>query len=144
MEGFRFTCPYRVGIAEINYGGHVANPAVLTYFQEARIAYLAALGPFTELDIGDGCGLILIEARVRYRAEMFHGDALALGVRTEGFGRTSFRLGYRIEGDRGVTAEGETALAAFDYGARRPRRVPQALRDAAARFEGRVLEGVAR
>lgn len=141
MDGFRFTHPYRVGIADINYGGHVSNAAVLNYFQEARIAYLAALGEFSELSIGEGCGIILIEARVRYRAEMFHGDELLLGVRTEAFGRTSFRLEYRIEGSRGVTAEGETALAAFDYAVSKPRRVPQGLRAAAARFEGRDLEG---
>ena len=141
MEGFRFINPYRVGIADINYGGHVSNAAVLEYFQEARIAYLAALGKFTELDLGDGCGMILVEARVRYRAEMFHGDELDLGVRTEAFGRTSFRLGYRIEGARGVTAEGETTVAAFDYTRRKLIRVPQSLRDAATRFEGHDLEG---
>ncbi|MDF1554036.1 MAG: thioesterase family protein [Deferrisomatales bacterium] len=139
MEEFRFTHPYRVAIADINYGGHVSNAAVLEYFQEARIAYLAALGEFSELDIGDGCGMILVEARVRYRAEMFHGDALVLGVRTEAFGRTSFRLGYRIEGPRGVTAEGETTQAAFDYVQRKLLRVPQRLRDAATHFEGRSL-----
>ena len=139
MDGFRFTCPHRVGIADINYGGHVSNAAVLTYFQEARIAYLAALGEFSELDIGDGYGLVLAEARVRYRAEMFHREALELGVTTEVLGRTSFRLGYRIEGPGGVTAEGETTLVAFDYTRRRPRRLPEPLRQAITRFEGRAL-----
>ncbi len=132
--------PPPVAIADINYGGHVSNAAVLAYFQDARIAYLAALGPFSEKDIGDGCGMIVVEARIRYRAEMFHGDGLSMGVRAEAFGRTSFRLGYRIEGALGITAEGETTQAAFDYAQRKLRRVPQGLRDAATRFEGRSLE----
>lgn len=140
MEGFRFTHPYRVGIADINFAGHVANAALLNYFQEVRIAYLEALGGFSELHLGDGCGAILVEARVRYRAEMFHGELLQLGARIETIGRTSFRIGYRIERDGKVTTEGDTVLAAFDYERRRTRRVPQGLRDAATLFEGRALE----
>ena len=139
MEGFRFTHSHRVVVADINYGGHVSNASVLAYFHDARIAYLAALGAFSEKDLGDGCGMIVVEARVRYRAEMFHGDELSLGVRTVAFGRTSFRLGYRIEDTHGITAEGETTQAAFDYALRTLRRVPQGLRDAATRFEGHSL-----
>lgn len=136
MEGFRFHIPYRVRIGDINYGGHVSNAAVLLYFQEARIGYLAQLGPFSELDVGEGCGLILPEARVRYLAEMFLGDELRVGARIEELGRTSLRMAYRVERGGQPTAEGETALVCFDYAARRPRRVPQALRDAVVALEG--------
>jgi len=58
MEQFKFQFAYRVGVADINYGGHVANSAVLNFFQDARIAYLAALGPYSEIDLG-GCGIIM-------------------------------------------------------------------------------------
>ncbi len=136
MEGFRFTMPYSVRIGDINYAGHVSNAALLNYFQDGRIAYLARLGPFSESDIGGGLGLILPEARVRYRAEMFLGDVLEIGVRVEGVGRTSFAMGYRVERQGAVTAEGTTALVAFDYTARKPRRVPQAFREAVAALEG--------
>ncbi len=136
MDGFRFILPYAVRIADVNYGGHVSNAAVLNYFQDARIAYLGHLGPFSEMDLGDGCGLILPEANVRYLAEMFAGDELVIGVRVDEVGRSSFRMSYRIERGGVPTAEGTTALVAFDYGARRPRRVPQAFRDAVAAFEG--------
>lgn len=140
MEGFRFVLPYSVRIADINYGGHVSNAALLNYFQDARIAYLARLGPFSELDLGEGLGLILPEARVLYRAEMFLGDALEIGVRVAAVGRTSFTMEYRVERRGAVTAEGTTALVAFDYGARKPRRVPQPFRDAVAAFEGIPVE----
>ena len=59
MEGFKFTIPYRVRIADVNYGNHVANSAVLNFFQDARIAYLDNLGGYSELDLGGGCGIIL-------------------------------------------------------------------------------------
>jgi acyl-CoA thioester hydrolase len=135
MEGFRFTMPYTVRIADINYGGHVANSAVLNFFQEARIAYLGQLGAFSELDLG-GCGIILPEAQVRYRAEMFHGDQLLIGVRIEAMKNSSMMMAYRIDREGQVVAEGTTALVAFDYRTRRPVRLPEAFRQAVVRFEG--------
>ncbi|MDK2848503.1 MAG: acyl-CoA thioester hydrolase [Desulfuromonadales bacterium] len=135
MKNFRFTMPYKVRIADINYGGHVSNAAVLSFFQDARIGYFAALGDFSELDIG-GCGIILPEAQVQYRAEMFLNDELLIGARAERLKNSSFVMTYRIERHGTVTAEGSTALVAFDYEKRRPCRLPQAFREAVAAHEG--------
>lgn len=138
MDHFRFTMPYKVRVADVNYGGHVSNAAVLSFFQDGRIGYFAALGDYSEMDIG-GCGIILPEAHVQYRAEMFLNDELQIGVRIESMKNSSFRMTYRIERAGQVTAEGTTALVAFDYRTRRPVRLPQAFRQAAAEFEGRDL-----
>lgn len=135
MQDFRFTIPYTVRIADVNYGGHVSNAAVLSFFQDARIAWLARLGPFSELDIG-GCGLILPEAHVRYLAEMFHGDELTIGVRVSEVRNSAFVMAYRIERQGVATAEGTTTLVAFDYEMRKPRRLPAAFRKAVLAFEG--------
>lgn len=135
MEGFKFTIPYRVRIADVNYGNHVANSAVLNFFQDARIAYLDNLGGYSELDLGGGCGIILPEAHVRYRAEMFYNDALQIGVRVRGVSRSSFKMEYRIERDGEVTAEGETALVCFDYQKRKPRRLDEKFREKVLAFE---------
>ncbi len=134
MENFSFVLPYRVRISDINYGGHVSNAAVLNYFQDGRIGYLQQLGSFSETDIG-GCGIILPEAQVRYRAEMFLGDELCIGVRIEELRRSSFIMGYRIERQGVVTAEGTTALVAFDYRLRKARRLPEVFRQAVAALE---------
>ncbi len=123
MEEFNFTIPYTVRIADINYGGHVANSAVLNFFQDARIAYLKNLGGYSELDVGHECGLILPEAHVKYLAEMFLGDELVIGARVNQVGRSSLTMGYRIEREGVATAEGETVLVCFDYKLRKPRRL---------------------
>jgi len=136
MKDFRFSIPYTVRVADINYGGHVSNAAVLSFFQDARIAYLGNLGPFSELDLG-GCGIILPEARVRYLAEMFLGDTVEIGVRIEEVRNSSFVMAYRIERQGEGTAEGTTALVAFDYQTRRPVRLPRPFREAVAAFENR-------
>jgi acyl-CoA thioester hydrolase len=135
MDGFEFVVPYKVRIADVNYGGHVANSAVLDFFQEARIAYLGNLGDYSELDIGGGCGIILPEAHVRYRAEMFHDDELLIGVRVRNLSRSSFKMEYCIERHGEITAEGETALVCFDYHKRKPRRLDADFRDKVLDFE---------
>jgi len=135
MLGYRFTVPYSVRVADVNYGGHVANSAVLNFFQDARIAYLARLGPFGELNIGEGCGIILPEARVSYLAEMFLGDRLEIGVRVREVRNSAFVMEYRIEREEKPTAEGTTSLVSFDYETRRPRRLPKVFRQAMTDFE---------
>jgi len=137
MDGFRFVIPYDVRVADVNYGAHVSNAAVLSFFQDARIAYLRQFG-LSELDIG-GCGIILPEAHLNYRAEMFLGDQLVIGVRTELRSKSSFAMVYRIERDGTVTADGTTNLVAFDYSRRKPVRLPQKFRDEIEIFEGKSV-----
>ena len=135
MNDFCFQFSYRVGVADINYGGHVANSAVLNFFQDARIAYLANLGPYSEIDLG-GCGIIMPEAHVFYRKEMFLGDQLQIGVRSLTLKRSSWVMEYRIERKGQLTAEGETPLVCFNYQTRKPCRIPSEFRTALVEFEG--------
>jgi len=128
MDKFPFLFSYSVRVADINYGGHVANSAVLNIFQDARIAFFANLGPFCELDLGEGCGIIVPEAHVYFRSEMFLQDRLQVGVRCTGLKRSSFTLGYRIERDGLLTAEGQTPIVCYDYQSRKPRRIPELFR----------------
>lgn len=129
MDGFNFTIPYTVRVVDVNYGGHVANSAVLNFFQDARIAYLKNLGGYSELNIGNQCGIILPEAHVKYLAEMFLGDELVIGARVKGVGRSSFTMEYCIKRDGEATAEGETVLICFDYQKRKPRRLDTQFRE---------------
>jgi len=135
MDNFKFKFMYRVGVADINYGGHVANSAVLNFFQDARIAYLAELGPYSEMDLG-GCGIIMSEAHVIYRKEMFLGDELSIGVRVKELKRSSWTMEYRVECDGVLTAEGETPLICFNYQTRKVCRIPAEFRDALINYEG--------
>ncbi len=135
MDGFRFQFSYRVGVADINYGGHVANSAVLNFFQDARIAYLAELGPYSEIDLGS-CGIIMPEAHVFFRQEMFLGDQLNIGVKSKQLKRSSWLMEYRVERADELTAEGETPLICFNYQTRKPCRMPTEFRTALTAFEG--------
>lgn len=136
MEGFNFSIPYTVRVVDVNYGAHVANSAVLNFFQDARIAYLKSLGGYSEMDIGNACGIILPEAHVKYLAEMFLGDELVVGAKVTNVSRSSFTMSYRIERDGEVTAEGETVLISFDYEKRKARRLDLAFKEKLESFEG--------
>ena len=135
MDGFQFVIPYSVHVADVNYGGHVANSAVLNFFQDARIRFLAELGPFAEMKIGEDCGIIQSEAHVYYRAEMFLHDELKIGVRVSEKKRSSFSLAYRIERDGQLTAEGTTTLAGFSYSRGKIVRLPEPFRAALVDFQ---------
>jgi acyl-CoA thioester hydrolase len=135
MDGFNFIIPYTVRVVDVNYGAHVANSAVLNFFQDARIAYLKKLGDYSEMNIGKGCGIILPEAHVKYLAEMFLGDELVIGARITNVSRSSFTMCYRIERDGEATAEGETVLICFDYEKRKPRRLDAVFIEKVAAFE---------
>lgn len=135
MDDFRYILPYRVRSADINYGGHLANSAVLNIFQDARIGYLAELGPYTELELG-GCGIILPEAHSYFKAEMFLNEQLQVGVRCRLVKRSSFLLEYRIERAGRLTADGETPVICFDYAQRKVCRIPKGFRADLVAFEG--------
>lgn len=133
MDGFPYAFPYQVRVSDVNYGGHVANSAVLNIFQDARIALFASLGEYTELDLG-GCGIIMPEAHVYFRAEMFLRDQLLVGLRCAELKRSSFVLEYRIERDGMLTAEGNTPIVCFNYQLRKACRIPSPFRQQLANF----------
>ena len=139
MDGFNFSTPLRVRAADLDYRGHVSNAAVLEMFQESRIGYLANLGGYQELNIGNHCGIIQREAHVHFTHEMLLGDELQIGVKVTGMRKTGFVMTYQIEKNGKVMAEGTTLLFAFDYEARKLRRLPTLFQKDIEKFEGLQL-----
>ncbi len=127
--GTGWRAPYRVGIGDINYGGHMGNDRFLTLFQEARLRFLASLGG-SEREIGDGVGLTMSEAHVFYRAEVFWGEELEVRVKVSDLKEARFTLDYEVvrPGDGRVVASGSTRMVAFDYARRRVSRIPEEFR----------------
>ena len=126
----KFKWPYKVPISDINYGGHMGNDKSLALFHEARIAFLKHLG-FSELNIGNGVGIIMKYAYVDYLAEVFHGDDLEVQVahgKQEGL---LFELDYktiRIP-DQKLVFTGRTGILPFNYHQRKVARIPQEFLD---------------
>lgn len=121
-----FSIDLEVRINDINYGGHMGNERFLLFFHDARLAFLKQFG-MSEISIGEGVGLIMTEARIRYLAQVSHGVTLTVTVNPLRLKRARFTLAYRIlDGERPV-AEGETDLVAFNYESGKPVRLTEKL-----------------
>lgn len=125
-----FTTELTVQIADINYGGHLANDAVLRLCHEVRMRWLAGKG-WSELNAG-GAGLIMTDAAVQYRAQAHHGDVLRVVLGVEDVGGGRFALLYLLErvSDGLMVAQVRTGMACFDYAAQKPVRLPLELKNA--------------
>ena len=89
-----FQTTLRVQVGDVNYGGHLANDAVLRLCHEVRMRWLAGLG-WSETDAG-GAGLIMADAAVQYLAQGFYGDELSAEMGVEDIGKGGFALLFRL------------------------------------------------
>jgi len=127
--GMSVTTIIPVTIGDINYGNHMGNDRFLTFFHEARLAFLREIQA-SELSIGQGIGLIMTEAAVRYLSQVVHGDILEVLVCVIEVKKTSFVLQYKAfrQQDGCQVAVGTTTLCAFDYTSMKIARLPEPFR----------------
>jgi len=124
-----FSCNIQVRVADLNYGNHLSNDRVLSYFHEVRVLWLSQ-NNLSELDVG-GCGLIMTGANVEYlqQAHLHQQLTLTLGLRE--VGKVRFTIIYQLcdSQTNHVIALGETHMGCFDYQNQKPTRAPQSLLD---------------
>lgn len=106
-----------VRITDINYGNHLGNGAVVNILHEARMQWLHGHG-FTELDVA-GCGLIMADLAVEFKAEGFYGDTVLVKMGCGDIGRVGFDLYYALWVTRDeqtiLLAQAKTGMVCFDY-----------------------------
>ncbi len=136
-QGSVFLAELTVRVSDLNYGGHLANDRVLTYFHEARVRWLNSIG-LSEADIGERVSLTQTEVFVQYKGEAFLGERLRCAVRPESCGGVRFRLSYELTrpSDCRMIALGYVDLAGFDYRAHRLKRLPDSFRKILLSFWG--------
>ncbi|MGL4534017.1 MAG: acyl-CoA thioesterase [Fusobacteriaceae bacterium] len=120
-----FKTDYKVGIGDINYGGHMGNEVSLRLFQQVRVEFLNSLG-LSELNIGQGLGLIQVESYVKYKKEVYFGNLLLLEIKKINFGKSSIEFVHNIMNEnQEIALEGTTTLLAFNYENKKVSRVPK-------------------
>ncbi|MFW6370207.1 MAG: acyl-CoA thioesterase [Bacteroidota bacterium] len=102
-------------ITDINYGGHLANDAVLAIVHEARIRFLNSLG-FSEKNI-EGKGIIMTDAGIIYKSQAYHGDKLKISIAVDEISKLGFDLYYMINNAENghEIARIKTGITFFDY-----------------------------
>lgn len=134
-----------VRFADTDAMGHVNNAVYLTYCEMARIRYWTDVTGDPVASGQEGAeSLILAEARITYRAPVFHGEIVTVETRAAHVGRSSFTLEHRLtaarpgESARLVAVSG-SVLVRYDYGAAAPVALEDRFVEAIERFEGRTL-----
>lgn len=140
-----------VRFADTDAMGHVNNAVYLTYCEMARIRYWTDVTGEPIAPGHEGAeSLILAEARITYRAPVFHGEHVAVETRAVRLGTTSFTLEHRltagvpsdppsvVEPPR-LVAVSESVLVRYDYMASAPVALADDFVRAIERFEERTL-----
>lgn len=117
-----FCGSYKVRVGDINYGGHMGNDKALLLFHDARIHFLEERG-FSEADIG-GPGLIMGDAHVYFKKEVFRSDELKVYIHIEELRELSFVMHYSVKREEVVVMHGHTKMISFDYEKRRIAKIP--------------------
>ena len=133
---YNFFTDIEIRISDINYGGHLSNDRYLTLFHDARIQYLNQFG-LTELNLGKKIGIIMRESHINYKAEVFLGDILNVGVRIKEIGPIKFLIEYLIKRkkDGRIVATGYTQMAGFDYKMKKTAKLPLNFKNKIMQFE---------
>lgn len=138
LEGFRFSTELSVRFNETDAQGVVHNAVHLTWFEIARIAYLAQFpGGYKGL-VEAGVDATTVEAHVRYLDVCRFDDLLRLHVHASGVRGARFRFDYvveRVSDPSGIVADGWTSHACVDARTLRPTRMPSWLVEGIAAVE---------
>ena len=134
MRNLRFSIPLKVHIGDVNYGGHVGYQVYLSYFHEARIAYLKEFG-CSELDI-HGYGMIISEVNCKYKKELFHRDEIRVKCGIGQLKSKAFIMEYQIEKSDDVCAIGSTTNLCYDYQKKKVVKLPLEFVKTIKEYEG--------
>ena len=141
MSVYRFHHPIEVRYGDLDPQGHVNNAKHLTYFEQARIAYMIELGLFTKDQSFMEIGVILADVHLTYLEPIYYGQNIQVGVHVSKLGNKSMTWEQNIvDADTGrELARGEVVVVAYDYSKEQTMSIPQEWREKIKQFE-KVVE----
>ena len=137
MSDYRFYHPIEVRYRDLDPQGHVNNAKHLTYFEQARVAYMIELGLFTKDQSFMKIGVILADAHIAYFEPIYFGQSIKVGVHAVKFGYKSMTWEQNIlDADTGKElAKGEVVIVTYDYKEGKTIPIPQEWRERITEFE---------
>ena len=138
MTHFNFYHPIEVRYGDLDPQGHVNNAKHLTYFEQARIAYMVELGLFTKDQSFMEIGVILADVHITYLAPVYFGEPVKVGVHISKLGTKSMTWMQNIvdaKTDKEL-AMGEVVMVTYDYGKQTTINIPHEWREKIKKFEG--------
>src|SRR5829696_924153 len=80
MSDFHFHHPIEVRYGDLDPQGHVNNAKHLTYFEQARVAYMIELGLFTKDQSFTEIGVIVAAIHITYLEPIYFRQNIKVGV----------------------------------------------------------------
>jgi acyl-CoA thioesterase FadM len=123
-----FTHDVPIRITDLNYGNHLGHDTLVSILHDARAQFFRHYD-MKESDT-DGCGMMIADLEVSYRAEVFFGQVLRVDVAVANLRSRGCDLFYRAadrESGR-IVALARTGIVFFDLAGRQLVKIP-------ARFE---------
>jgi acyl-CoA thioester hydrolase len=146
LEGdFGHAVDVAVRFADTDAMGHVNNAVYLTYCEMARIRYWTDVtGEPVHAGHEGAESLILAEARITYRAPVFHTEQVTVETRATHIGTSSFTLEHRLTacppgGTPRLVAVSDSVMVRYDYTTERPAALDDEVVAAIEAYEGRGL-----
>ncbi|HEX2998376.1 MAG TPA: thioesterase family protein [Anaerolineales bacterium] len=137
MSDYHFYHPVEVRYGDLDPQGHVNNAKHLTYFEQARVAYMIHLGLFTKDQSFMKIGVIVADVHITYLAPVYFGQDIKVGVRATKLGNKSMTWEQNVmDSDSGEElSRGELVIVTYDYGTGKTIPVPQEWRETITKFE---------
>ena len=142
MSVFYFYHPIEVRYGDLDPQGHVNNAKHLTYFEQARVAYMIELGLFTRDQSFMKIGVIVADIHIAYLGPIYFGQNIKVGVHAAKLGNKSMTWEQKIvDSDTGrELAKGEVIIVTYDYKDGKTISVPEEWREKISAFEGLKVE----
>ena len=137
MFEIKFFHPIEVRYGDLDPQGHLNNAKYLTYFEQARVAYLIELELFQKglsfLEIG----MIIADIHIVFHAPVLWETPVKVGVGINKLGNKSFVVAQNVvHAETGeVFASGEVIMVAYDYHREQTIRIPDNWRKTIEGFE---------
>ena len=137
MMHFNFFHPVEVRYGDLDPQGHVNNAKHLTYFEQARIAYMIELRLFTKDQSFMEIGIILADVHITYLAPVYFGEQIKVGVHAAKLGNKSMTWDQNIvDAKTGKElAKGEVVMVTYDYKEEKTINLPHEWREKIKAFE---------
>ena len=138
MTRFNFYHPIEVRYGDLDPQGHVNNAKHLTYFEQARVAYMIELGLFTKDQSFMEIGVILADVHITYLAPIYFGEHIKVGVHVIKLGNKSMTWAQNIVDVKTgkEVAKGEVIMVTYDYKEEKTINIPHEWREKIKEFEG--------
>ncbi len=123
MSAFSVTITPR--FYETDAMGHINNATLAAWFEVVRVRYIESLA-------GDNASVgkdwILATITVDFLDETFYGSDVELKIVDATIGNTSLTVFCEMWQDNRLTVKGKAVVVHIDYDAKKPKRIPDAMR----------------